>query len=56
MTDPAIILATAAAPLPRRQRWGTVWLLCLGMIIAYIDRVNLLIAVADQSFNPLPVD
>ena len=38
-------------PLPQWQRWSTVWLLCVGMIIAYIDRSNLSVAVADPAFK-----
>jgi ACS family D-galactonate transporter-like MFS transporter len=41
----------AVKPLPQWQRWATVWLLCLGMIIAYIDRANLSVAVADDAFK-----
>ncbi len=33
------------------QRWVTVGLLCLGVIIAYIDRTNLSVAVADPEFK-----
>lgn len=53
MSAPASTPATDAGPLPQWQRWGTVWLLCLGMIIAYIDRANLSVAVADQPFKTL---
>ena len=52
---PASLIATVDVelprPLPQWQRWSTVWLLCLGMIIAYIDRANLSVAVADPSFK-----
>jgi MFS transporter, ACS family, D-galactonate transporter len=39
--------------LPNWQRWTTVWLLCLGMIIAYIDRSNLSVALASKDFIAL---
>lgn len=37
-------------PLSSAARWGTVWLLCFGMIIAYIDRANLSVAIIDKDF------
>jgi MFS transporter, ACS family, D-galactonate transporter len=43
--------AKVLPPLPEWQRWSTVWLLCLGMIIAYVDRANLSVAVADRAFK-----
>ncbi len=36
--------------LPNWQRWATVWLLCLGIIIAYVDRANLSVALASKEF------
>lgn len=37
-------------PLANWQRWATVWLLCLGVIVAYIDRANLSVALASKDF------
>lgn len=37
--------------MPNWQRWATVWLLCLGVIIAYIDRANLSVALAQKEFT-----
>jgi MFS family permease len=34
-----------------KRRWGVIILLCLGMIIAYFDRVNLSIALATREFR-----
>src|SRR5450755_2649291 len=55
MSAPAFTPESAAEsqdrPLPQWQRWATVWLLCVGMIIAYIDRANLSVAVADPAFK-----
>lgn len=54
MLAPATAISTRPGPvrpLPQWQRWGTVWLLCLGVVIAYIDRSNLSVAVADSSFK-----
>lgn len=33
------------------RRWGIIGLLCLGMIIAYFDRVNLSVALAEPDFR-----
>lgn len=38
-------------PLSVAHRWGTVVLLSLGMVIAYIDRANLSVALADADFK-----
>ncbi|MGE5568809.1 MAG: MFS transporter [Rhodospirillales bacterium] len=42
------------APISSRMRWTIIGLLCLGMMIAYFDRVNLSVALADShSETPL---
>ena len=51
MIAPAATTPELTNPLANWQRWGTVWLLCLGMIIAYVDRANLSVAVADKTFR-----
>ncbi|MBX9603182.1 MAG: MFS transporter [Bryobacteraceae bacterium] len=33
------------------HRWAIVWLLCLGVLIAYIDRTNLSVALATREFR-----
>ncbi|MFN3324978.1 MAG: MFS transporter [Bryobacteraceae bacterium] len=33
------------------RRWSVVGMLCLGMIIAYVDRTNLSVAIADEDFQ-----
>jgi len=38
-------------PISSRRRWAILGLLCLGMMIAYFDRVNLSVALAHQSFK-----
>jgi MFS family permease len=42
---------TSAPPLSSWARWSTVWLLCLGVIIAYIDRSQIAVAIAGKDFN-----
>ncbi len=40
-----------AESISSKRRWSIVGLLCLGMIIAYFDRVNLSIALATPDFK-----
>ncbi len=42
--------STPYPPIPNWQRWATVWLLCLGVVIAYVDRANLSVALASKDF------
>ena len=53
MSAPIAAPATAklTTPLSPLLRWGTVWLLCFGMIIAYVDRANLSVALASPAFR-----
>lgn len=46
--EPAASLSTS---LTSRRRWTIIGLLCLGMMIAYFDRVNLSIALAADEFK-----
>lgn len=45
---PAVPQTGIQAPISSRLRWTIVGLLCLGMMIAYFDRVNLSVAMADR--------
>ncbi len=54
--DSLSILMSQSAPVPAApatgwNRWSVVALLCLGFIVAYFDRVNLSVALADKSFK-----
>ena len=46
VTSPGVSVSTSGA-----RRWVVVGLLCLGVVVAYIDRVNLSVAVIDPLFK-----
>jgi MFS family permease len=43
--------AAAIEPITTGRRWGVILLLCLGFILAYFDRVNLSVALANREFR-----
>jgi MFS transporter, ACS family, D-galactonate transporter len=51
MQKVAEVPASSPTEQSHAQRWAIVGLLCLGMMIAYFDRINLSIAVADDAFK-----